>query len=683
MRFVFVSSVARRSLLPLASFALALLARPNPADACGCLSPPVVTEGDYAVNQSAEQIIFEVGESTVTAHVLIRYQGDPAQFAWIVPVPNQPQLDLSETLAFGLLESATRPSVDPSVDNVCPGAAYRCAYHDDPCYPGDSGDWGTGGGFVGPQFDAGQGGGEDPDGVDVLDMQVVGDYETVTFAASDAALAVQWLQDNGFVVNDTMTPYMQPYIDAGMVFVAAKLVAGAGLDAIKPLKMTYQGTTPMIPLQLTAVATEPHLTVTAYIYSKTYFYEPIDHPVTDIDPTRLTVDPSGRINYPMVLARTIDDAGRDAFVIEYAGSPPNGNPRPDDDPSGCCSSDSDICNLASNGQCECPASAFDMADCAEIPGLVEGAELLASLQADYFYATRLTTRLSAEEMTFDPAFQPAPNREPVIHTFSASRKVLEGCEADVLDTAAAGYVDAIEACSAVYCDHGTCVATEDGPGCACDAGYVARAFVDLDGKPSVTCVPSTPPVILDKDVDLPDPCAGVDCGPGASCVDLGGFAACACGGAFGAVAPGEANGPLVPTCKPITATAGSPGAEDFSAARAAIPVCFAEPPTCGTDGWLEPLAASELPANGVFCNGSMPDPEDLVPPPAPDPDSCDGPQTSGAGTSSTGSTGATGDTGAAGGSKVSSGCACRADGPASPWSLGLLVALWGRRRRRA
>ena len=31
--------------------------------------------------------------------------------------------------------------------------------------------------------------------------------------------AVAWLQDNGFIVNETMTPYMQPYLDAGMVFV--------------------------------------------------------------------------------------------------------------------------------------------------------------------------------------------------------------------------------------------------------------------------------------------------------------------------------------------------------------------------------------------------------------------------------------------------------------------------------
>jgi hypothetical protein len=72
-----------------------LVSQTRVAEACGCLSPPAVTEGDYAVNQSAEQIIFEVEPGWVTAHVLIRYAGDPSQFAWIVPVPEVPELAIS------------------------------------------------------------------------------------------------------------------------------------------------------------------------------------------------------------------------------------------------------------------------------------------------------------------------------------------------------------------------------------------------------------------------------------------------------------------------------------------------------------------------------------------------------------------------------------------------------------
>ena len=98
------------------------------ARACGCLSPPAVTVGDYAINQSAEQILFEVEPGWVTAHVLIRYSGNPAQFAWLVPVPEAPTLAIDPVSAFGLLDQATAPNVSVSGENLCPISAWSCQY---------------------------------------------------------------------------------------------------------------------------------------------------------------------------------------------------------------------------------------------------------------------------------------------------------------------------------------------------------------------------------------------------------------------------------------------------------------------------------------------------------------------------------------------------------------------------
>src|SRR5215207_7217552 len=109
---------------------LAVLLVDTPAAyACGCLSPPAVTEGDYAVNQSAEQIIFEVEPGWVTAHVLIKYAGDPASFAWIVPVPEVPELGISPVSAFGLRDKATAPLVSVSDENICPISEWKCEYN--------------------------------------------------------------------------------------------------------------------------------------------------------------------------------------------------------------------------------------------------------------------------------------------------------------------------------------------------------------------------------------------------------------------------------------------------------------------------------------------------------------------------------------------------------------------------
>src|SRR5688572_20263142 len=160
-----------------------------PAHACGCLSPPAVSEGEYAVNQSAEQIIFEVEPGWVTAHVLIKYAGEPASFAWIVPVPEAPELGLSPASAFGLLDSVTEPIIQPKVGAICriwewacdspSGAGFGCGGGGAAGDDGDDGDDGADG------FGAdAQGGGNPP--VTVIAEEVVGDYQTVTFSASEA-----------------------------------------------------------------------------------------------------------------------------------------------------------------------------------------------------------------------------------------------------------------------------------------------------------------------------------------------------------------------------------------------------------------------------------------------------------------------------------------------------------------
>src|SRR5262245_36512331 len=107
------------------------------ADACGCVSPempppvpPVPTKApDYGVNQRAEQIIFEVEAPWVTAHVLIKYAGEPSSFAWIVPVPEAPELAISPSSAFGILDQMTSPLVINQQENICPITEWACRYH--------------------------------------------------------------------------------------------------------------------------------------------------------------------------------------------------------------------------------------------------------------------------------------------------------------------------------------------------------------------------------------------------------------------------------------------------------------------------------------------------------------------------------------------------------------------------
>jgi hypothetical protein len=588
--------------LSLVTSAAALMAQTTVAHACGCLSPPAVTEGDYAVNQSAEQIIFEVEPGWVTAHVLIKYAGDPAQFAWIVPVPEVPELGISPVSAFGILDRQTAPDVTVTTENICPISEWTCAYHDQPSCGGVFGADNDSAGGAGL---ADAGAGAPGDSVTVIDQQVVGDYQTVTFRASEAGAATQWLRDNGFIVNETTSIYMESYVAANMVFVAAKLVPGAGVKAIKPLRMRYRAAFPMVPLILTAVAAEPHLTVTAFIYGDRSF-RPMGRPVITIDPGRIARDPSGRSNYPMVLARTIDEAGGDAFAIEYRGQPVAANINQGN---GCCQNDYDWCGVGNDGQCQCPGSQIDANDCADTGDLVEGVKLLDDLAAKYSALTRITTRVSAEEMTFDPQFE-ADFQGSFTGRLVArgSQPSLGACAGAVIDKLQYTKIEALQRCAATYCgDGGSCAATETGSGCLCAKGFVAQRFTDLDGEPSVTCIPEVPPVDLRAGgFELPDACAGVSCGAG-QCVDRNGVAVCKCAEGLVAVA---GNG-TVPSCEPLRYATHTRGAQDYSEALRGLAVCAPPPPTCGPDGWL---VKRESPRPGVACGTTVEPPAWLTQP---------------------------------------------------------------------
>ncbi len=570
------------------------------ADACGCVSPPVpspIGDEQYAVNQQAEQIIFEVDKGWVTAHVLIKYSGAPEQFAWIVPVPEVPELGLSPTSAFGLLDRLTAPEVQVSLANRCPTSAWQCRYHP----PADCGGFNGGSDDSPSAFsDAGVSGANDAGGglppVTVLDTQTVGDYQTVTFTAAEATAALAWLNDNGFIVNSTMAPYMQPYVDDGMVFVAAKLVPGASTaTAIRPLRMRFRGPWPMIPLVLTAVAAEPHLTVNAFIFGDTLF-QAQGHPVATIDPTRIARDAAGRTNYPMVLARAVDDAGGDGFVTEYQGV----SPRPEfGQGTSCCGTGFDQCGLGGNGQCECPRDPFDATDCEAENDLAAGVALLDGLAARHPLMTRITTRLSPEEMTFDPQFEPAAGPPAGRLRIDVSQASLAGCEAAVIDDARFSELETLQACATTYCGRGQCVATGSGGACACDPEYVARRFIDLDGAPSVTCVPAIAPVDLGAGgIYLPNTCAGISCGQGA-CVDRNGVPHCICSPGAAAVAGAG----VAPRCEPVVRGSGGPGAQDWSDGLSGLAVCAPEPPSCGAGGWLVEVGAARP---GTDCGNARP-----------------------------------------------------------------------------
>jgi hypothetical protein len=100
-RLVFITSL-------LTSVASAWVVGPAPARACGGF----FCSAQAPVNQAAERIIFaDHGDGTVTAVVQVQYSGPSESFAWVLPVPGIPEVEVSSDLAFNRLMAVSNPAL--------------------------------------------------------------------------------------------------------------------------------------------------------------------------------------------------------------------------------------------------------------------------------------------------------------------------------------------------------------------------------------------------------------------------------------------------------------------------------------------------------------------------------------------------------------------------------------------
>ncbi len=458
-----------------------LLLAPAHALACGGFFCNQATL--EAVDQKKERILFTVNDDdTVTTVVEVSYEGDPTEFSWVVPVSDVPALDVVAPSTLRLLDMATSPRLIPPQieypenDDWWDDDDDDLASDDDDSSDGDDDD--------------------DSDPVDVVDLPVVGPFDPEVVSSDDAGALIDWLNDNGYLITPEMEPFVAEYVASGTKFLCMKLAPEAGIADIAPIKMTYPGTQPMIPLRLTAVGAEPDMQVLAFIAADAR-YEPSNVPSIPLEDSELRADPrNGDNNYFPLLSYKIDQAGGQGFVTQYA----NGSDT--------------VAQQASwqwlNTSDEVEAKAF-----------------VDELAAEHSYITRLLTRINAEEMTVDPVFAPMADSTPFdgIHDLRGQPPVWHDID-EVPPTP----------CNDLYCgEGGLCAVDAQGrEGCACEPGYLARMADQpnlssaMGAARDVSCVDSLFNLMPGVTGDGANPCDGFSCGDGGSCVPLNGSPTCDC-----------------------------------------------------------------------------------------------------------------------------------------------------------
>jgi hypothetical protein len=500
---------------------LAVALEAAPAAACGGFFC-----GQQPVDQTAERILFEVGESSVTMTTQISFNGDAADFAWVLPLSDVPldgSLEVWHQQALNALDANTGPVFFPPDDPACYYDCAGCNFG----LPGSA-----------PQEEADSA----PPPVQVFIRQEVGEYDVAVIGSEDPAALIQWLNDEGYRITPPMEPYIERYTSEGLKFLALKLLDTADVKDLSPFRFTLPGTTPTIPLRMTALAAEPEMSILTFVLASQRF-EGKNWANLEIPDDQIRYNPttyyatSVSTNWPRLVAQAVDEADGQGWVTELAG--------PSSNYVGL------LQNQVQNGNFATPEDAEAAAD------------LLAAFQA-HPYLTRLYTRVSAEEMTSDPVFGRTTLGD-VAREHQLSRFVngIDQCGEDVR-------------ASTDPCDFATCGAgglcrrvslSDDAasamgmsaeiiaPGCACLPGATARATFAPDGSPTVICQDGRMSFLNAGDRDeqtgavLPDACAGFDCGEHGQCTAMNMTPTCVCDRGFVAVGSFDPSGARRTRCE--------------------------------------------------------------------------------------------------------------------------------------
>lgn len=448
-----------RLVLAFALVSIVSVATPEPAHACGGL----FCSASAPVNQAAERIIFSKNEDgTVTAIVQVQYEGPSEEFAWVLPVPGIPTVNVSSDLAFTRLQQASNPSYTftTEVEGRCKRRRER-------------GTSDSSGAFA-PTGSGGAGGFAEDGGVNVLESGTVGPYDYVVIQP-DASyedvgdVVVEWLTGEGY---DVVPPGGDPgdvaellggYMQEGMNLLAFRLTKGNDTGTIRPIRLTYESDRPMIPIRPTAVAANDDMGVMVWVLGEARAI-PVNYKALELNLVLINWL-NGARNYNQVVIAAANQAGGQGFVAERAGSSDDYRnvvisefERDDWDAirqsAGSLGTRTVVEELINrfNGWdgvrtvvdrflpetvdrdafLSCPSCYDDLIDGIDEQALIEDFEedviepMVATqeLMLSRPYATRLYTTLSAPEMDIDPLFDFNPDL-PDVSNIHVARRVIE------------------------------------------------------------------------------------------------------------------------------------------------------------------------------------------------------------------------------------------------------------------
>ncbi len=269
---------------------------PTDVEACGGCFHGTDLQQSEATQVTGHRMVLSVSPQQSTLYDQMEYDGEPQDFAWVLPVKGLATVGLSSDALLGTLDSLTGVTVVSPTVNCPPSSCGSSSYASTATSTASTGSGG---------------------GVTVVSQSVVGPYETVQLSAADPQALVDWLSSHGYVIPPEIEPIVASYVAEQFDFLALKLVPGGpGIKAIRPVRVTTPGASPVLPLRMVAAGAGVTTPITLWVIGEGR-YEPKNFPSFQIGQNQIVWNwDTQSSNYKELKAAQFAASGGSAWLIE-------------------------------------------------------------------------------------------------------------------------------------------------------------------------------------------------------------------------------------------------------------------------------------------------------------------------------------------------------------------------------
>ncbi|MEZ4390526.1 MAG: DUF2330 domain-containing protein [Polyangiales bacterium] len=257
---------------------LALVARGNVADACGGCFASVSVDGSKSVQVVTDhRMVLALASEETTLWDQIRYAGSPEGFVWVLPVPHGVpiRMGLGDNAFVNALANLSAPQIRANFRAGCGfdgrpqtlplsgGGGAGSASGTVPRSWGGGGGVGCGGSstssidYTPGSAGSGNGGGDSTAYSGSEDLAIQGDRDVVGPYAAEvisggAGSFQRWAQANSYDIPRQTLGAVRWYEALGSDFLVLRLAPEAGVEQMQPVRITYPGYLPTLPLRMIA-----------------------------------------------------------------------------------------------------------------------------------------------------------------------------------------------------------------------------------------------------------------------------------------------------------------------------------------------------------------------------------------------------------------------------------------------